>query len=349
MLAISWSALVSGDQVTFRDSARDPARIRTVDGEVLVEAADGGIMLRGDDGQIWIVQPEEIQRRVHATTPSPAEADDVALRWQSALPAGFETFQTAHYVVCHPGDEGYARRVGTLFESLYRAFFTYFQNLGVDLHEPSFPLVAIVFSDHRQFLKHAKAEIGSTAEHVIGYYHLQNNAMTTFRIPNLERNIATMVHEATHQLAYNCGLQTRFADNPMWVSEGMAIFFESPDFSSPRGWRAVGRVNTVNLARWKRYVPGRRSDSLRTLISDDSRFQSAATAESAYAESWALTYFLLRTRRSEFVSYLDRLRGAERLRDVPPNERIEILEGSLGMTLEEIDRAFLTYMRTVRR
>lgn len=172
--------------------------------------------------------------------------------------------------------------------------------------------------------------------------------MTTFRVPNLERNIATIIHEATHQLAYNCGLQTRFADNPMWVSEGLAMFFESPDFSNPRGWRGIGRVNAVNLGRFRRYLSSRPDDSLATLLSDDSRFRSVSTAEDAYGESWALTYFLLKTQRKEFVSYLQKLSESKPLDERTPRERIEDFESSMDMTLEQLDRKFITYMRRVR-
>ena len=33
-----------------------------------------------------------------------------------------------------------------------------------------------------------------------------------------ERTVATIIHEATHQLAFNSGLQVRFADNPLVVA-----------------------------------------------------------------------------------------------------------------------------------
>ena len=38
----------------------------------------------------------------------------------------------------------------------------------------------------------------------------------------------------------NTGLQTRYADNPFWVSEGLAVFFETPDLRSKNGWNAIG-------------------------------------------------------------------------------------------------------------
>ena len=47
----------------------------------------------------------------------------------------------------------------------------------------------------------------------------------------------TVIHEATHQIAFNCGLHTRYADNPLWLTEGMALYFETPDLRSRSGWR----------------------------------------------------------------------------------------------------------------
>src|SRR5213076_2929676 len=60
-------------------------------------------------------------------------------------------------------------------------------------------------------------------------------------------NVATVVHEATHQIAFNSGLHTRQADNPLWLTEGMAMYFETPDLSSKSGWKTVGVLNDLRL------------------------------------------------------------------------------------------------------
>ncbi|MCM2369423.1 DUF1570 domain-containing protein [Aporhodopirellula aestuarii] len=342
--------MATADQVVFRDlkDGKLVGEKRVVEGEVLVEASDGGVMLQGDDGRIWSIQPEQITHRENGPPPSPITASELENRMLSELPAGFDAFHTAHYVIMHQGNTEYARDVGTLFESLYRAFFTFWKNQRVSLDEPKYPLVAVVLRDRNAFLRHASAEIGETAQSVIGYYHLESNWMTTYRVANIERNIATIIHEATHQLAYNCGLQTRFADNPMWVSEGLAMFFESPDLSNPRGWRGVGRVNIVNLKRWRRYQPKRPSDSLVTMFADDSRFRSAATAEDAYGESWAMTYFAIRTMKEEYIKYLQELSKSEPLRERTGRERIEMVESAFGMSVKELDEKFVNYMMRVR-
>lgn len=354
MIGPALESACAGETVTFRSDKKDlvngaPMPVRTVTGEILIEAKDGGLMLRSDDGRIWMLQPDQITRRVSDDQPvDPISEDEMAARMRDELPAGFTVYRTNHYLIIHNTTPRYAKQVGTLFEQLYKSFYAYWKNQRWVLPEPRFPLVALVLADQNDFLKHAGAEVGSTAENVIGYYHLSSNRMTTYRVPNAERNVATIIHEATHQLAYNCGVQTRFADNPMWLSEGMAMFFESPDFSSPKWWQGIGRVNYVNLQRWRDYLPRRPANSLISLLSDDTRFRDVSTAEDAYGESWALTYYLMKTRRKEYVAYLKRLSEGKPLRELSPRERIEMFEEIFDTTVAKIDHGLVSYMRRVR-
>ncbi|QEF97360.1 hypothetical protein Mal15_14000 [Stieleria maiorica] len=353
-LALVASPAVAVETVTFESDKTDlvngaPMPTRTVNGEILVEAQDGGLMLQSDDGRIWMIQPDQIlKRESDDEVMRPLTADQMAERMKEELPDGFSIYQTAHYVIAHNTSDAYVKQVGLLFEQLYKGFYAFWKNQRWRLPEPKFPLVALVLADRDDFLKHAGAEVGDTAQLVIGYYHLSSNRMTTFNMPNLERNVATIIHEATHQLAYNCGLQRRFADNPMWVSEGLAMFFESPDFQSASRWRGIGRVNQVNLKRWRDYLPTRPSNSIVTLLSDDDRFRSSDTATDAYAESWALTYYLLKTRREEYVEYLRQLSSGKPMAELTARERLEMFEETFGTPLVEIDRALLKYMRRVR-
>lgn len=344
------SQTATAEQFVFRDlvDGKVSGEERVVNGEAVVEAVDGGVLVCADDGRIWTIQPEQISRRNPGPPPSAISQDEIERRMLADLPPGFAAFRTAHYVILHQGNVEYARDVATLFESLYRAFFAYWKNQHVKIEAPKYPLVALVLQDRDEFMKHASDEIGETAANVIGYYHLASNQMTTYRVPNIERNIATIIHEATHQLAYNCGLQTRFADNPMWVSEGLAMFFEAPDLSNPRGWRGVGRVNPVNLRRWNNYLIARPADSLVTLFADDARFRSSVTAEDAYGESWAFTYFALRTMKQHYTDYLQQLSKIKALEERSGRERIETIETAFGMTIAQLDEKFVNYMTRVR-
>jgi hypothetical protein len=343
---ISFCAAARGYEiVTFRDGDQE----QTVNAKIMVEAQDGGIMICADDGHIWTLQPNQIVKRETNDKPLvPIDDDQMEKRLLEELGEGFAIFRTQHYVVAYNSSEPYARQVAAMFEQLYRGFFTFWKNQYWDLPEPEYPLVAVVLRDHESFLDYAGKEIGETAKNVIGYYHLASNRMTTFNVPDFERNVATIIHEATHQLAYNCGLQARFADNPMWVSEGLATFFEAPDRRNPTRWRNIGRINEVNLIRWRQYVPNRPAESLTSLLADDTRFRNPASATAAYAECWALTYFLIKTHRKEYVEYLRCLSKGRPLAEKSPKERIQMFEDAFETTLVELDKEFVDYLQRVR-
>jgi len=273
-------------------------------------------------------------------------------------------------VLIYNTSEIYVKWVAELFERLHRNFYNYWKSKGFKLSEPRFPLVAVVFSNKASYMSYAQREIGATAEAMIGYYNMKTNRMVTYDLtgvdglvpngtrissdtvirhilsqPQAERTVATIVHEAVHQLAYNSGLQVRLAENPLWLSEGLAMFFETPDASSSKGWGAIGKVNAHNLRLFAQYVPDRPVDSLQTLISSDKRLREAATAGQAYPESWALTYFLLNAKSKQFVAYLKKLAQQPPLGEVAPRQRIELFKQHFGEDLEALDRELMNFYR----
>ncbi|MCL6635384.1 MAG: DUF1570 domain-containing protein [Peptococcaceae bacterium] len=253
---------------------------RPIAGRVEIEAEDGGVLLLARDGALWAVKKEDlIARRSDAKPFAPLTREELARQLQGELP-GFRVHTTQHYLICYNTSPAYARWVGGLFEGLYKAFYNYWTRRGAVLHDPPFPLVAVVFDAQAAFQKHARGELGEAAQSIIGYYNLHTNRMTMYDLtgveaaggnertasariqqilsqPGAERTVATIVHEATHQLAFNSGLQVRFADVPLWVSEGIAIYFETPNLESTKGWRNVGAVNRFNLVNFRKYLPRR--------------------------------------------------------------------------------------------
>jgi hypothetical protein len=162
--------------------------------------------------------------------------------------------------------------------------------------------------------------------------------------------VATVIHEATHQIAFNCGLQQRFADIPLWVCEGLAMYFETPDLSYGKGWRTVGEVNQPRLTRFQNYLLRRPTDSLQTLLSDDKRFRGgdAETAVDAYAEAWSLNYFLLRMHAKEYEAYLQRLAEKQPLVWDDPAARLKEFKACFGPDLTGLDAEFVRYMSRVK-
>jgi hypothetical protein len=354
------------DYVTIRQGESQ----REIAGKLELEAVDGGVLLLARDGALWPVEKKDlVSRRSDAKPFAPFTREELVRSLTAELP-GFKPHQTQHYLIWYNTSPAYARWVGALFEGLHKAFYNYWTLRGAVLHEQEFPLVALVFDGQASFSKHAHQEVGERADSIIGYYHMQTNRMTSYDLtgieaaglndrrattkinqilsqPGAERTIATIVHEATHQLAFNSGLQVRYADVPFWVSEGIAIYFETPNLESTKGWRNIGGINRVNLDNFRQYVTRRPPGSLEQLLSDDKRFRDSSTATEAYAEAWALTYFFLQTRGKAYTKYVMKLAEQKPLIDVEPGERIKLFKQAFGEDLQTIEAEFLRYMRDV--
>jgi hypothetical protein len=344
---------------------------RELAGKVEVEAVDGGVLLQCRDGALWPIAKEEIASRRSDNKPFAVLTREEAIRQLASEFPGFKAHTTQHYIVFSNTSPAYARWVGSLFEGLHKAFYNYWSRRGATLSEPEYPLIAIVFDGQTSFAAHAHQEIGERAGSIIGYYSLKSNRMTTCDLtgieadgaandrnaaarihqilsqPAAERNVATIVHEATHQLAFNSGLARRYADIPFSVSEGIAMYFETPNLESTKGWRNIGAVNRVNLGTFRRYLTKRPAGSLAALLTDDMRFTDPATDDEAYAEAWALNYFLLQTRGEKYVKYLAALAEQKPLVDVTADERLRTFKDAFGEDLSGLETEFLRYMKSV--
>ncbi|MBN2294493.1 MAG: DUF1570 domain-containing protein [Pirellulales bacterium] len=358
---------VALDHVTF---VRDGKR-RRVDGRLVVEAKDGGLMLTARDGVIWTIPPEELIEHSTDDTPfKPLSRDELSMQILAELPEGFDVYGTTNYLVFYDTSKGYARWCAALFERLYRAFSTHWKGEGFKLPEPEFPLVAIVFSDKDSYERFARAELGDAVSSIIGYFSLRTNRMVMYDLTGIGRakgrgsssltaitkvlsrpqsaaTMATIVHEATHQIAYNRGLHERYSDCPLWFSEGIAMYFEMPDLQSKSTWRGIGKVNTPRLIRFGKYARNRPGDSLATLLTNDDRFRDTSTSLDAYAEAWALTYFLIKQRGAEYVKYLRLLSQKKPLIWDTPEVRRKQFEEIFG-DLDELNVEFLRYMGKIR-
>ena len=223
----------------------------------------------------------------------------------------------------------YAQWTSSLLERLYKAFTGYWKNQGLELREPEFPLPVLVFADRQSYEEASRADLPGGVGSIVGFYSLRSNRVNMFDLSGLEAIrtatgrrgslreinqmlsqpaavplVATIVHEATHQIAFNCGLQNRFADIPLWLCEGMAVYFEAPDLTSTRGWRGIGRINYPRLATFQDNLNRWQADSLTRLLADSRRLRDPQTAADAYADAWALNYYLIKYEPEAYRAYL---------------------------------------------
>jgi hypothetical protein len=345
----------------------------SLEGETVVEAQDQSRLFHTASGDLWNFNASEVVRSEKDDRPfkpmTPEEAGKYVL---GNLPAGFEVYRTKNYVICHNGTKAYAQWVGALFERLHRAFHTFWTTRGVKLVEPKFPLVAVVFADAQGYKAYADKQYGKGAGSLVAFYSLRTNQVTLYDLTGvgaLRRegakrgnaaqinemlshkdaalNVSCIVHEAFHQLQFNCGLSQRYADIPLWVAEGLAVYFETPDLESSQGWRTVGAVNYGRLATLGDYLPNRPAQSLKSMMVDDKRFSDPRQAVSAYAEAWAMNHFLMQRYGKKYVKYLQTLAAKQPGVADAPEARLREFESTVG-SLTKLDAEFLKHVKALK-
>jgi hypothetical protein len=354
-------------------------RTHDVVGRIKIEAADGGMLLEADDGILWTIQPDEVLNRKDLDKPfTPLTAEELSEKMLAKLPAGFRVHTTPHYVVCYNTSRTYAVWTSSLLERLLKAFTNYWEKQGLELHEPTFPLPVMVFANRQMYDAASREDLPGGTGNIVGFYSLRSNCVNMFdltgaeavrdvassRSAGLRRGsmrelnqmlsqpaavplVATIVHEATHQIAFNCGLASRFADIPLWQCEGMAVYFEAPDLASTRGWRGIGRVNYPRLAKFQSNLPNWNDKTLAQMVSTDDRFRNPQTAVDAYADAWALNYFLIKYRAREYADYLRMLSEKSQLIPDASDTRLEEFRKHFG-DLKTLEQDFLKQMSRVK-
>jgi hypothetical protein len=360
---------------------RDGATVH-VSGKILVEAVDGGIILQDRQGKLWPLQPQEIKKRATDDIPYRAmNREELGRALLDELPEGFQIHETAHYLICYNTSKPYAEWCGALFERLMRAFTNFWKRRDLPLTPPEMPLVALIFADKQSYKRYAAQALGDGADSIVGYYNLATNRIVMYDLtgaqnpqrtqdrlrsraeinrvlskPQAGRLVATVIHEATHQIAFNCGVQKRLADIPIWLNEGMAMYFETPDLRSSTGWRGMGAVNRERLYQFGSYCKARPTDSLLTLISDgrriqgsstDPRFQGPDATLNAYSEAWSLTYYLLKHKQKLFVEYLKFLSQKKPGKRDTSEQRIREFENIFGK-IELLEKDFMRQTTRLR-
>lgn len=371
----SWLPLALADDLTgrsatvaYRADGDTTAPPELIEGEVLVEALDGGLLVEAFDGKLHLIQADWCERVEPLAVAQPTTPAEIGRKVLEELPAGFQMVTTRHYCICFDTSREYAVWVGSVFERLRQGFESYFQRSGLEITAPEKPLIVVIFADRARYLEHAEPALGGASPQVVGYYNLMDNRVTTYDItgsdtlrsrlnrqasvadavaasPGASALVATLIHEATHQLAFNTGLHQRLAPIPVWVSEGTAMYFETPDVRSERGWRGIGTVNHQRLERWRQ---SHSRELLSRILVDDDVFRNPQTAVDAYAEAWALTFFLLKTRREDAFAYLKTLSRRGPLRDISSEQRLADFEAAFGGDVESLEPALTRFFARLK-
>ena len=295
--------------------------------------------------------------------------------------ADFETATTRHYVVV--ATKGKSKQYVELFESVYRTFHTHFSVHGFEIDEPEFPLIAVIFPNQAAFAKYANQEGVQIPKGLTGYYRPMSNRVALFEdgaarptahrdavegeiwlgkspragdlfgsprdFGTIEADIRdTIIHECTHQVAFNVGMHDRMGDNPQWVVEGLATVFEAPGIRNrANGTQVIRRINPDRFAWFKEFAKTRRKkDSLETFIGGDELFQSNTL--DAYAQAWALSFFLMETRPRKYAEFLKQTAEQGDRKSLTREKRVGMFQTAFGSDRRLFEAEFLRFYEKLK-
>lgn len=265
--------------------------------------------LIGRDGRLWSV-PNAQAKAARQISPKFRSYTVMELREQLTRELGksFEVTGMGHYLVAHP--RGQKDPWSARFEDLYRHFIHYFSVRGFKPKEPEFPLVAIVWPSQQQYLQYAASQGDKIDTRVLGYYSPKSNRITLFDSAGSSgsgkawhQSADVIIHEATHQTAFNTGVHRRFAETPRWVVEGLGTMFEAPGvWKSESNRRFQDRINRGRLRDFKHFSSTIQAGTLAEFVSSDRMFSSEPAR--AYALAWSLSFYLVETQSQRYSDYL---------------------------------------------
>jgi Protein of unknown function (DUF1570) len=251
----------------------------------------------------------------------PASADEMRELLHNGPFAEYSVLKTEHYLIFYQSSRAFAQDSGRLLEELYRGLITAFNRNEIEAHESEFPLVAVIFATERDFRAHKEVP-----PQVQAYYEFFTNRIYFYEKSDrdrLEPKVAallkpqTVAHEGSHQVLSNIGVQPRPSSWPLWLIEGLAEYCATTAKSKKGGieWQKMGVVNALHMATLRELddplanqpnEPAGRAVKVkghRPATVTESLLLKTALTPTDYAQAWALTHYLARTRK-EFVEYL---------------------------------------------
>ena len=265
----------------------------------------------------------------------------------------YEVTGTGNYLVVHP--KGYRDLWANRFEQLYRSMTHFFRTRGYPMKKPLFPLVGIVFHSRAQYDAYCARVLNHHAGGSVGLYMESTNRIYLFdatqgkgtQSREWEENLGTVMHEVAHQTAFNTGIHVRRGGTPGWIVEGLGCMFEAKGiYDTSRFKLREHRINYSRLWRFKKYSIDEVEDQVTSMVSSDKLFRREPLT--AYATSWALTFYLSERQPREYVRYLKMTAAHEPFDGYSSKERLREFTQVYGKNFRKLAMQLVRYMQDVR-
>lgn len=240
------------------------------------------------------------------------------------------------------------------FHELFAGFFNtpeqmekMFQSASAAARQSDKPFVVHFYREKAEYVARLERDFPQIAA-TNGFYQTNERIVHFFHDP-MANNEATLFHEATHQLFYECHPGNRQIGETahFWVIEGIACYMES--FQERDGSITLGNPGYIRFAGARHnalnegyYVP------LRELAGMGTRdFQSVPmpALASNYTQSAGMAWFLMDYEEGRYREFL-----VDHLTQLySPIDRVRLqaagLDDLIGVDYEELDRQYLEFLK----
>jgi hypothetical protein len=150
-----------------------------------------------------------------------------------------------------------------------------------------------------------------------------------------------VVHEAAHQLLFECGAQSPGGLNPLWLAEGLAVGYETDDVRRPGGPSSM-RDERFGVFRKSLLdnglMPVRLLVGTRVMPSGGGAQTALQAQEDFYAQSCMLVRWCMLERPAEFKAFLASCRAAK------PGDAPEAVFESCFGPIDGVQRAYALWL-----
>jgi len=366
LLTPKLSPCIAGDESTWKITVGEPKSI-VLTCRIVAEIPNSAVLLEERNGRLHQIPTRRLQSREDTQEPFvPFTSAELATDLLQQVPGGFEITETEHYVICSNSASEYVEFCGRLLEAVFDQYFGFMAEQKIEVTEPALRLPIVIFASSSEFQtfsarQHPEISFADTP----GYYSVTDNQTLLLdltgdrsirsastirrRLADKPLQVATVVHEAVHQLAFNSGLQVRMADNPLWLSEGLAMYFETTSSRSSLLWNRPGLVNPRHQPGFMKLLEAKQvSGAMNTLIESDSAFLKAAEMPAAYAKAWALTHYLVREKKAGMQKFLHNIMQRKPMVGLTAEERTQEFVAAFGKLPDEMEQELVSYTRRQR-
>jgi tetratricopeptide (TPR) repeat protein len=248
----------------------------------------------------------------------------------SSLSRSWKELHTASFTVMGDAPESVLSNARAEIDAFRASVRQLFPRLPID---GPVPMMVVIFKDDIEFTRFKPRDSrGRPMGNVGGYFTSRPDAnFIVFASTTDSFNYRTIFHEYTHYLLHRSGQRL-----PVWLDEGVAEFF-STFTRRYQGKTVLGRASGDSLSALKdrTFIP------LRTIVSPSSSelekmWRSPGWISQFYAESWALTHYLIIKRQTSLSGYLDALSNGR--------SQDEAFRQGFGVDLETLDRELRDYV-----